>query len=59
VVDFAERKEVGRVQYRAKGEFETDGARLQAPSTPGDRRCTRRQKGLWVTSIPNNARLFY
>src|ERR1700758_1103883 len=58
VVDFAARKEVARVQLpAAKAEFETDGDRATAPShgigvAPDG-------KGLWVTSIPNNAVYVY
>jgi YVTN family beta-propeller protein len=58
VVDFADRKEVARVQLpAAKAEFETDGERATAPShgigvSPDGRT-------LWVTSIPNNAVYVY
>ena len=58
VVDFAERKEVARVELpKPARDFETDGGRNTAPShgigvTPDN-------KTLWVTSIPNNAVYVY
>ena len=58
VLDFAERKEVARVELpKASANFEMDGGRLSAPShgigvTPDN-------KTLWVTSIPNNAVYVY
>lgn len=57
-VDFAERKEVARVELpKAATEFETDAGRNSAPShgigvAPDN-------KTLWVTSIPNNAVFVY
>src|SRR5437762_3671106 len=58
VVDFAARKEVGRITLPATAtEFETDAGRATSPShgigvAPDGRT-------LWVTSIPNNAVLVY
>jgi len=58
VVDFADRKEVARVELpKATREFETDAGRATAPShgigvAPDG-------KTLWVTSIPNNAVFVY
>jgi YVTN family beta-propeller protein len=58
VVDFADRKEVARVELpKLKDDFETDGGRNSAPShgigvLPDN-------KTLWVTSIPNNAVYVY
>ena len=58
VVDFAERKEVARIELpKTKTEFETDAGRATAPShgigvAPDG-------KTLWVTSIPNNAVYVY
>jgi YVTN family beta-propeller protein len=58
VVDFAERKEVARIELpKPAREFETDAGRNSAPShgigvTPDN-------KTLWVTSIPNNAVVVY
>jgi YVTN family beta-propeller protein len=58
VLDFAERKEVARVELpKTPTDFETDAGRNSAPShgigvTPDN-------KTLWVTSIPNNAVFVY
>ena len=58
VVDFAQRKEVARIELpKTKTEFETDAGRATAPShgigvAPDG-------KTLWVTSIPNNAVYVY
>ena len=58
VLDFAERKEVARVELpKPSANFEMDGGRLSSPShgigvTPDN-------KTLWVTSIPNNAVYVY
>ncbi len=58
VLDFAERKEVARVELpKASANFEMDGGRLSSPAhgigvTPDN-------KTLWVTSIPNNAVYVY
>jgi YVTN family beta-propeller protein len=58
VVDFAERKEVARIELpKPAREFETDAGRNTAPShgigvSPDN-------KTLWVTSIPNNSVAVY
>ena len=58
VVDFAQRKEVARIELpKATAEFETDAGRATAPShgmgvSPDG-------QTLWVTSIPNNAVFAY
>jgi YVTN family beta-propeller protein len=58
VVDFAERKEVARIELpKAEKGFETDAGRNTSPShgigvSPDN-------KTLWVTSIPNNAVVVY
>jgi YVTN family beta-propeller protein len=58
VVDFAQRKEVARVELpKSEIEFETDAGRATSPShgigvAPDG-------KNLWVTSIPNNAVFVY
>jgi YVTN family beta-propeller protein len=58
VVDFAQRKEVARVELpKSEGDFETDAGRASSPShgigvAPDG-------KTLWVTSIPNNAMFVY
>jgi YVTN family beta-propeller protein len=58
VVDFAERKEVARIELpKAEKDFETDAGRNTSPShgigvSPDN-------KTLWVTSIPNNAVVVY
>ena len=58
VVDFAERKEVARIELpKTKTVYDTDAGRATAPShgigvSPDN-------KTLWVTSIPNNAVFVY
>jgi YVTN family beta-propeller protein len=58
VIDFAERKEVARIELpKTTTEFETDAGRATSPShgigvAPDG-------KTLWVTSIPNNAVFVY
>jgi YVTN family beta-propeller protein len=58
VIDFAERKEVARIELpKAAKDFETDAGRNTSPShgigvSPDN-------KTLWVTSIPNNAVVVY
>jgi len=58
VVDFAERKEVARIELpKPAKDFETDGGRNTSPShgigvSPDN-------KTLWVTSIPNNTVVVY